>query len=925
MDYECWKDTLRVCLKGIKSAGDIATFTRHTAYTNPGLKIEGHPAIPLPLTPEHAELIKGACRQAPFGKGNNTLVDTSVRNTWELENHQFELLNPEWPAFLVRVGGESARGLGLRNIALKPHKLLLYEKGSFFKRHKDTEKEPGMVGTLVVCLPSDHTGGDVHLSFGSEKRTYSTAPNSRFDLTTLAWYSDVSHEVKELEAGYRLALTYNIVVQNDSEKQSAGFFGKQARQIEKFLTEWQMMFHNKERLIHPLEHKYSQASLSMHNMKGRDGAVCRALDKVASECGVYLLLGHLTRSEGGYLGDDEDTYNNLTDLYLLDGKPIGRGDMPADEEILDLNKLSEGNPDSEEEGEYTGNEAAESTLRYHNTVVILIKKDRILHYVKPIAKSKPSGNVYTHNIIQMVTEDMEKLMKDRNTEGIAKPPLLRVLRKAFRSGETSKTLTPVAVYWAMTLEDSAIYKTAMTTAMKCSVQDIRGSAIKTAVDFIEQRFGDDPESIDWDKWVGSATEMDTLTGVQETISRFTPVFRKDTVKDSFVEWGECMLDKKLNNQAEFNISEHLFFIKTIEKKHNNKDWLMSTLIPALASRGTRELIYSVLHSVFVNKDQVEFSIAKELFEYVLHHGFAKLLLQGADLLPKPADSGPQDFWSQTRKPTHVSPTCSGLLKDFVAIVDHCLSLKLTEKGRELLEACCNQLAWTKAEWDPKKVCGDIISQLLSPIINTLKEHSVPHTQGVKDLFEVILREGLHANIPPTPPKRRGWSYEPCVCFRNHGGPGHKCKDCEALNAFLVAPDQKSWRYQAGKVTRDHLEDQLRSYVGGYTYDSQMPYFKITTQKTKGTHTLVVEKTEQEFADAVVSWQQSVRALDSRLVPLRTEIVAEMLGDKDYRELVMAEDLQAQLAASERLVPSGMKRAVDGAATAELPGAKKVRL
>ncbi|KAK2058069.1 hypothetical protein LY76DRAFT_464858, partial [Colletotrichum caudatum] len=131
---------------------------------DPGLKIEGYPAFPLPLTPEHAELIKGACRQAPFGKVEDSLVDTSVRNTWELGHDQFELLNPDWPAFLAVVGAESARGLGLTNIILGPHKLLLYEKGSFSKRHRDTEKEHGMVGTLVVCLLSEHMGGDVHVS-----------------------------------------------------------------------------------------------------------------------------------------------------------------------------------------------------------------------------------------------------------------------------------------------------------------------------------------------------------------------------------------------------------------------------------------------------------------------------------------------------------------------------------------------------------------------------------------------------------------------------------------------------------------------------------------------------------------------------------------------------------------------------------------
>ncbi|GKT42519.1 uncharacterized protein ColSpa_02700 [Colletotrichum spaethianum] len=931
-NYDVWKGTLRQCLKGIKSVGDFASFTRYTSFTNPALKIEGHPAFPLPLTPGHAELIKAACKQAPFGKGDDTLVDTSVRNTWELEHSQFELLNPEWSAFLVKVGTGSAGGLGLMNISLKPHKLLLYEKGSFFKRHKDTEKEPGMVGTLVVCLPSEHLGGDVHLSFGSDERSFSTAPTSRFDLTALAWYSDVSHEVKELEAGYRLALTYNIV-QNGSKKQSAGFFGQQAQQIKKILLEWQRLFPEKNTLIHRLEHKYSEASLSMRNTKGRDGAVCRALHQVASECGVYLLFAQLTRSEKGaepdyygYGGDDEeDTYNDMKTLYSYDGKPVGFGGMPDDEEVLDLSKLSEGNPDSEDEGEFTGNEGAESTYRYHNTVAVLVKKKSVHRYMSQVPHYGSSKNSYTENMVQMVADDMAKFMQDQTVNEHARPPVLEVIRKALGSGGSSKAITPIAVYWALTLEDRKLYRSAMAAAAKSGIQDIHNSAIKTACDFIEERFGNNPESIEWDKWVGNVAEADTVASVQRIIQDFTPVFTNNVVRDSFVKWGESKLSDKFKTQASFDIGEHLFFVKTTGEKHDQKEWLMSSLIPALASRGTRALIYGVLRFVFVKRDQVEFAIAKELFEYVLHHAFPRLLLQGADMLPKPAGSGPSNRGPPTRDPpTRDPPPCSGPLKDFVDLVDQCLTLGLVEKRKELLEACCNQLVWTKAEWHPKKVGGDVVPQLLQPIIKTLKEHSIPATQGVKDLFEVILREGLYANVPQNPPKRRGWTHKPRACPNNYGGLGHKCRDCEAMNAFLVAPDQKVWRYQAGKQTRDHLESQLRAdssgsgYGSGYAFGSRAQYFNIKTEKTQRTHTMVVEKTGREFAEAVESWQHIVWALDSRLMPLRDEMVAEMLGDEVYRELVLLENLLAQ-------IPAGTKRPADETATGDRHGVKRVRL
>jgi len=38
--------------------------------------------------------------------------------------------------------------------------MLVYDQGSFFKSHRDTEKTDGMFGTLVVALPSAHRGGN---------------------------------------------------------------------------------------------------------------------------------------------------------------------------------------------------------------------------------------------------------------------------------------------------------------------------------------------------------------------------------------------------------------------------------------------------------------------------------------------------------------------------------------------------------------------------------------------------------------------------------------------------------------------------------------------------------------------------------------------------------------------------------------------
>ena len=70
------------------------TFTGSFAYERtyldapiPGLNILANDIGPigLPLNEREANVVKSGCKQAPFGKGERTVVDKSVRDTWEMD------------------------------------------------------------------------------------------------------------------------------------------------------------------------------------------------------------------------------------------------------------------------------------------------------------------------------------------------------------------------------------------------------------------------------------------------------------------------------------------------------------------------------------------------------------------------------------------------------------------------------------------------------------------------------------------------------------------------------------------------------------------------------------------------------------------------------------------------------------------------
>src|SRR2546421_12077609 len=61
----------------------------------PGLEVEGLGPVGLPLTAKGAKALIKHCDQAPYGKGEKTIVDTSVRRGWRIEPDRFAPTNPD--------------------------------------------------------------------------------------------------------------------------------------------------------------------------------------------------------------------------------------------------------------------------------------------------------------------------------------------------------------------------------------------------------------------------------------------------------------------------------------------------------------------------------------------------------------------------------------------------------------------------------------------------------------------------------------------------------------------------------------------------------------------------------------------------------------------------------------------------------------
>ena len=99
------------------------------------------------------------------------------------------------------------------SVEIKLYKMLIYEKGGHFLKHRDTEKENGMFATLVLQLPSIHEGGELVVYNGDERKVYDfgqSTGNAPYLIHYAADYADLEHELLEVKSGYRTALVYSL-------------------------------------------------------------------------------------------------------------------------------------------------------------------------------------------------------------------------------------------------------------------------------------------------------------------------------------------------------------------------------------------------------------------------------------------------------------------------------------------------------------------------------------------------------------------------------------------------------------------------------------------------------------------------------------------------------------------------------------------
>jgi hypothetical protein len=372
------------------------------------ITVEEVGTLSMPLTQDNIAQLLRVASPAHFGLGEKTLLDKKVRDTQEIAAHKLQV---NYDEKIMRTMLENMRDvIGLpKNATLTPHlhNLLVYGPGQFFKPHQDSEKIEGMIATLILVLPFPHIGGDLVIEHTNKKHIFKSENLQSNLLRAIIFYADCHHQIKKVTQGYRVALTYNVVLSStvlqDQKKKYTNpklenalrdYFSLTPPLLENtFLKNSPEEEEKPKKLVYFLDHSYTEHSLNWNFLKGVDALNAQAFRSAAETLGLipHLALVEIHQSwitdgdendpEPEELIDSGTTFNHWVGSH--NQKLSYDGCFVSDSEICWTKELEEKDlVESEYEG-WMGNYGHTIDYWYRRAAIVLWRKtDQLAMYFK---------------------------------------------------------------------------------------------------------------------------------------------------------------------------------------------------------------------------------------------------------------------------------------------------------------------------------------------------------------------------------------------------------------------------------------------------------------------------------------------------------------------------------------------------------------
>ena len=409
IEYGHEHERLEQLLRSVNRPGDYCVGGRLYAPM-PRVVVDGAGELSFPIPDAQIRALIAAGERAPYGKGTETLVDTSVRDCWQIDATHVGLAGRAWPDSFTKVMDAVAAGLGLpaERLNAELYKLLIYRPGGFFAEHRDTEKVPGMVATLSLSLPTRGAGGELVVRHGEREEVFDLSAGEPSELSFAAFYADCLHEVRPLAEGHRVTLVFNLFLGSSGDPPGAPDYADLAVPVAECLVRWRDEGVT-DKLVWLLDHEYSEGGLSFGTLKNADAAVAQVLGDAAdrAECELHAAVLRIEEVGSPLYGppvrrwgwdwewddyeevgsdaemDDVDERREALDGWAArDGSHPPFGRMPLNAlELLPQGSLDDAEPDDRKLQGSTGNTGPTLEFFYRLAALVIWPREKTVDVV----------------------------------------------------------------------------------------------------------------------------------------------------------------------------------------------------------------------------------------------------------------------------------------------------------------------------------------------------------------------------------------------------------------------------------------------------------------------------------------------------------------------------------------------------------------
>ncbi|KAL8764944.1 MAG: hypothetical protein Q9209_007808 [Squamulea sp. 1 TL-2023] len=854
---------LRHLISGVHASGSFAAFGIINSFVNPGIYIDPIGIVRLPLSVEDAQALAQTSHKAPFGKGNETLVDESVRKTWQIDAANVRILNQDWQLCLDRILKRVAEGLGIAggpsSIRAELYKMLLYEKGAMFKPHQDTQKVPGMFGTLIICLPSKHTGGAVCLRHGSKSERFESSGNSAFGASYLTWYADVVHEIEPIQTGYRWVLAYNLINYSPGPPRSASALDARIVQFTKALTRWQDLQDEPYYLAYPLDHQYTDRDLKLAHLKGDDFYRAR---HVAQSCEAhgkyYMLLGNMEMCITNQNGEEEMEEEAVLSLdHLVD--PQGFDLLISSTRIISTTNLLRGEsyedrePDAQRGGNYLGNQYAEIDQFFKDSVSVAANKLR----------KRTESNFTPYSLAHLTTRLQEFIGQagDSSFRGLLLDVCQSVLGRDYANAKDRDSFLGTVAVSATFLKDSDLFNT-IASQIKGSFEKNQYSALGGLICFddlsVQENEYISPKPLsNTTKSLNSSintaiTKCGKIYQIHENVNAFRDGFfkghpnRSDQLQvNSLKRWLDALLYSCLYNPEQICEQDASTLVKIIVEREG------APFSQHVLYQGVRVFIEH-----FQNNNLLINPLVVELLSQSNHQGLSKIYVE--TLLRNIVESAVSNFnlcqyatytarLSRGQKTSAISSRLAGPIKAFYEYSSTC--------KQDLPAQLLQRIQATASELTAEQSNGFLISFLseLIPVADT------SFNEAQSCICSLVALYIIHT-VGHEPKKPTNWTRldEMCTCSHAYDD------DCSKMNTFLKDPEAS---YRALGDVNYYLQSHFQNFK----------YFDVEKKQTW--KIVGVTKTNKWWEEQHQKWQSRAEKVLGAIKELSQDRLKDCLRDE----------------------------------------------